>query len=29
VTTSDKAPQWTFGVRQLMTSLSARGLLQA
>jgi fumarylacetoacetate (FAA) hydrolase family protein len=29
VTTSDKAPPWTFGVRELMTSLAARGLLGA
>lgn len=27
VTTSDKAPAWTFGVRALMQSLAARGLL--
>lgn len=29
VTTSDKAPPWTFGVRDLMASLAARGLLKA
>jgi fumarylacetoacetate (FAA) hydrolase family protein len=28
VTTSDRAPPWTFGIRALMTSLAARGLLQ-
>jgi fumarylacetoacetate (FAA) hydrolase family protein len=28
VTTSDKAPPWTFGARALMASLAARGLLQ-
>jgi fumarylacetoacetate (FAA) hydrolase family protein len=27
VTTSDKAPQWTFGTRALMRSLAGRGLL--
>ncbi len=27
VTTSDKAPEWTFGIRELMKSLAARGLL--
>jgi fumarylacetoacetate (FAA) hydrolase family protein len=27
VTTSDKAPEWTYGIRELMKSLSARGLL--
>jgi fumarylacetoacetate (FAA) hydrolase family protein len=27
VTTSDRAPPWQFGVRDLMRSLSARGLL--
>jgi fumarylacetoacetate (FAA) hydrolase family protein len=27
VTTSDRAPPWTFGVRALMASLAARGLL--
>jgi fumarylacetoacetate (FAA) hydrolase family protein len=27
VTTSDKAPQWTFGIRDLIKSLSERGLL--
>jgi fumarylacetoacetate (FAA) hydrolase family protein len=29
VTTSDKAPEWTYGIRALMQSLSARGLLAA
>jgi fumarylacetoacetate (FAA) hydrolase family protein len=29
VTTSDKAPEWTYGIRALMKSLSARGLLTA
>ena len=29
VTTSDKAPPWEFGVRALMSSLAARGLLSA
>jgi fumarylacetoacetate (FAA) hydrolase family protein len=29
VTTSDKAPEWTYGIRALMKSLSARGLLGA
>ena len=28
VTTSDKAPPWTFGVRALMRNLAARGLLE-
>jgi fumarylacetoacetate (FAA) hydrolase family protein len=28
VTTSDRAPPWTFGVRALMASLAARGLLK-
>jgi fumarylacetoacetate (FAA) hydrolase family protein len=28
VTTSDRAPPWTFGVRALMRSLAARGLLE-
>jgi fumarylacetoacetate (FAA) hydrolase family protein len=28
VTTSDKAPPWNYGVRALMTSLAARGLLR-
>src|ERR1700728_3285895 len=27
VTTSDRAPPWTFGARALMRSLAARGLL--
>jgi fumarylacetoacetate (FAA) hydrolase family protein len=27
VTTSDKAPPWKYGVRELMGSLAARGLL--
>jgi fumarylacetoacetate (FAA) hydrolase family protein len=27
VTTSDKAPPWTYGIRELMKSLSVRGLL--
>ena len=27
VTTSDKAPPWTFGVRALVQNLAARGLL--
>jgi fumarylacetoacetate (FAA) hydrolase family protein len=27
VTTSDKAPEWTYGIRELMKSLSARGLV--
>jgi fumarylacetoacetate (FAA) hydrolase family protein len=27
VTTSDQAPQWTYGIRELMKSLSKRGLL--
>jgi fumarylacetoacetate (FAA) hydrolase family protein len=27
VTTSDKAPEWTYGIRELMKSLSKRGLL--
>ncbi len=27
VTTSDKAPEWTYGIRQLMKSLAARGLV--
>jgi fumarylacetoacetate (FAA) hydrolase family protein len=27
VTTSDKAPEWTYGIRELMKSLTARGLL--
>jgi fumarylacetoacetate (FAA) hydrolase family protein len=27
VTTSDRAPRWDFGVRALMRSLAARGLL--
>ena len=29
VTTSDKAPPWTFGVGELMRNLAARGLLKA
>jgi fumarylacetoacetate (FAA) hydrolase family protein len=29
VTTSDWAPRWTFGIRELMKSLSARGLIDA
>jgi hypothetical protein len=29
VTTSDRAPPWTFGTRELMKSLAARGLLTA
>jgi fumarylacetoacetate (FAA) hydrolase family protein len=29
VTTSDKAPPWTFGAGELMRNLSARGLLRA
>ena len=27
VTTTDRAPRWTFGTRALMASLAARGLL--
>ena len=27
VTTSDRAPPWTFGTRELMKSLAARGVL--
>jgi fumarylacetoacetate (FAA) hydrolase family protein len=29
VTTSDRAPPWTFGVGELMRNLAARGLLRA
>jgi fumarylacetoacetate (FAA) hydrolase family protein len=29
VTTSDKAPEWTYGIRELMKSLNIRGLLDA
>jgi fumarylacetoacetate (FAA) hydrolase family protein len=29
VTTSDKAPPWTYGIRQLMISLAERGLIKA
>jgi len=29
VTTSDKAPPWTFGAGELMRNLAARGLLRA
>jgi fumarylacetoacetate (FAA) hydrolase family protein len=29
VTTSDKAPEWSYGIRELMKSLSRRGLLAA
>jgi fumarylacetoacetate (FAA) hydrolase family protein len=29
VTTSDRAPPWTFGAGELMRNLAARGLLRA